>query len=177
MNEIFEKIVVAVQEGLESIFKRPDLLIMQLCATIILFLILRFAFWKKITSFIEKRQAKMEEDLAIAKEEKEKAKQLRKDTVLEYESVKKESKDLKEQLNKEAHKEKDRILTEARQEAKRRLEQVELDIQHEIRENNEKMKKTIKEIAFTAAEKIVKHEIEKDAYDEIIEEAIEESII
>ena len=65
-------------------------------------------------------------------------------------------------------------LRSAKEEAKRRLEQAEKDIEHEIFKANEEVKQSIKEIAFSAAAKIVKREIDESVHQDIIDELLKE---
>ncbi|MDL2292986.1 hypothetical protein LJC17_05310, partial [Acholeplasma sp. OttesenSCG-928-E16] len=62
-------------------------------------------------------------------------------------------------------------------EAKRRLDQLEIDLQNEIYESQEDIKKSIKEIAFLAAEKIVEHEIDEKVHSKTVDKVIEEKLI
>ena len=84
--------------------------------------------------------------------------------------LKKKRKSLKHFLQQEAYDEKDRIIGEARSEAKRRLDQVEFDIRQEIKKSNDKIKASIKSVAFMAAEKILQHEIDEDQHEKMIDE-------
>ena len=67
------------------------------------------------------------------------------------------------------------MIEAAKEEAKRRLEQAEKDIAFEIEQANEEIKESIKTIAFAAAEKIVKREIDETVHQDIIEEIIREN--
>jgi F-type H+-transporting ATPase subunit b len=67
------------------------------------------------------------------------------------------------------------MIEAAKAEAKRRLEQAEKDIAFEIEQANEEIKESIKTIAFAAAEKIVKREIDESVHQDIIEKVIREN--
>ncbi|CCV64814.1 ATP synthase F(0) sector subunit b [Alteracholeplasma palmae J233] len=174
--EFLDKLIEQLMEELSSIFENWQMIVWQLLATVVLFLVIRFLLWKPITNYLEKRQEALNKELYETKYEKERLQQLKQETVKEYELVKTEAQEIKKALSLEAQEEKEHIIAEARLEAKRRLDQVELDIQQEIRESNDKIKKMIKEVAFSAAEKIVQHEIDGDTYDAMLEELIDESL-
>lgn len=174
MKEIFESVVNAVQKGLFEIIENPEVMIMQLIATILLFVIVRVFFWKPITAYIEKNQEAMNRELMEAHEKNKQASALKKEVLEEYEEAKEETKKFKTLLQQEAYDEKDRIIGEARSEAKRRLDQVEFDIRQEIKKSNDKIKASIKSVAFMAAEKILQHEIDEDQHEKMIDELIEE---
>ena len=67
------------------------------------------------------------------------------------------------------------MITNAKKEAKRRLDQAEKDIEYEILQANEDIKQSIKEVAFLAAQKIVKREIDESVHQDIIDEILQES--
>lgn len=168
---MFDKIVEAIEQGMQI---DVIALALQLLSTIILIIVVRVFFWKPITNYLEKRQETIKGELDEAREKNEEAENLKKSISTEYEEAKKETKDFKKTLQQEAQEEKLRIIQEARDEAKRRLDQVEVDINQEIKKSNEKIKQSIKEIAFAAAEKILQHEIDEEKHEKMIEEMIED---
>jgi F-type H+-transporting ATPase subunit b len=152
------------------------IVLIQLLATLLLFLVIRFFLWKPVTKFLAARQEALTKELHDAKAEKERATQLKEEAVKEYDAVKQEAKNIRESMLKDTQLEKERVLSEAREEAKRRLNRVEVEIQQEIRESNEKIKTKIKEVAFLAAEKIVQREINEETHDELINDIIDENL-
>ncbi len=174
--DIFKEIADAIQDGLNSIFERWDLVLMQLGATIILLVAIRFFLWKPVTKFLEARSDALSQELYDAKHEKDRVAQIRSETHKEYEAMKTEIRELKETLLNEAHAEKERIIAAARSEAKRRLNQIEHDIAQEVRLQSDKIKESIKKIAFQVAEKIVSHELAEDEVDEAIDEMINQNL-
>lgn len=174
--EILDRIVEEIQKSLNSLFENWTLVLWQLLATIVLIIGVRFLLWKPITKYLEERQNALSRELHDAKAEKDRVAKIKEETLKEYESVKLEARGLKESIIKEAQVEKERIIKEARNEAKRRMSQVEHDVQQEIREANDKLKQTIKEIAFTAAEKIVQHEINEEVHEDMLNELIDDKL-
>lgn len=174
MKGIFESVVEGVQKGLFEILENPHIMLMQLIATILLFLIIRVFFWKPITKFIEDNQKATNRELLEAHDKNKQASVLKAEVQKEYETARDESKSFKALLQQEAYDEKDRIIGEARAEAKRRLDQVEFDVRQEIKKSNEKIKSSIKTVAFAAAEKILQHEIDEDTHEKMIDELIDE---
>ena len=81
---------------------------------------------------------------------------------------------LKEKLTLEAYQQQEELIVGAKKEAKRRLDQAEKDIEFEIIQANDRIKQSIKEIAFAAAEKIVKREIDESVHQDIIDDIIKE---
>ncbi len=174
--DIFKQISEAIQDGLNSIFERWDLVLWQIAATIILIIIVRIFLWKPITNYLEARQAALSKELYDAAHERERVAQIRYELQTEYEDMRKETRQLKDTLMAEAQLEKERIISEARSEAKRRIQQVDREVQQELRLQNEKIKENIKRIAFDVAEKIVSHEVTDETIDQLVDELIDDKL-
>ncbi len=175
LNEIFNELVGNLEEGLNSALNRPDVILLNLIAFFILVLVIRRFFWKKITAFLEKRQMLIQDAITTAQAERQRALEIQENASKDYEAMKEETRQLKERLTQEAYKQQEQMIELAKNEAKRRLEQVEKDIAFEIEQANEEIKESIKTIAFAAAEKIVKREIDETVHQDIIDEIIREN--
>ncbi|MDX9692000.1 MAG: F0F1 ATP synthase subunit B [Acholeplasmataceae bacterium] len=174
MKEIFQDATRAIQEGLNSVFKEPHIVLLNIIAFFILVFFIRKFLWVKITDFLEQRQLALTESLAKADAERARAKELQEKSVSDYEAMKEETRQLKEKLTLEAYKQQEELITNAKKEAKQRFEQAKKDIEYEIAQANEDIKQAIKEVAFAAAEKIVKREIDESLHQDIIDEIIAE---
>ena len=172
MNKIFAEVTEAIQRGLNSVFDNPELVIMNILAFFVLVFFVRKFLWVKVTTFLEARQTALTEALTNADRERTRAKELQEKSVTDYEAMKEETRQLKEKLTLEAYKQQDELITNAKKEAKLRLEKAEKDILFEISQANEEIKQSIKEVAFAAAEKIVKREIDESVHKDIIEDII-----
>lgn len=172
MKEIFERVALLLDEGLNSIFERPDILILNILAFIVLLFFVRFFLWKKINAFLERRQEALSEAINKADEEREKAQALQDRARQDYADMKKETDALKERLMKEAYQEQDKLIEEAKLAAKQRIEQAERDIEYEVAQANEDIKASIKEVAFMAASKIVKREIDESLHQDIFDDLL-----
>lgn len=174
MNEIFDQITEMVEEGLYSVVNDPGIVILNILALLVLLFFVRTFLWKKVTAFLDKRQIALSEAIDQADQERQIAKSLQEKSLKEYEGMKEETRKLKEKLTQEAYKEQEKLITSAKEEAKRRLEQAEKDVEYEISQANEEIKQSIKEIAFSAASKIVKREIDQSVHQDIIDEILDE---
>jgi F-type H+-transporting ATPase subunit b len=175
--EIFEEVSLLIEEGLYSVINRPDIVLLNILALFVLLVIVRKFFWERITNFVAARQAALTEALSNADLERQKAKEMQEKAMQDYEHMKQETTELKDKLMKEAYRQQEELITSAKQEAKRRLEQAEKDIQFEVLQANDEIKESIKKVAFAAAEKIVKREIDEDVHQDIIDEVIQTSDI
>lgn len=174
LTEVFDDIAAMVEEGLYSVINEPGIVALNILAIIVLIVFVRIFLWKKVTAYLEKRQAALSEAMDQADHERSVAKSLQEKSLKEYEGMKEETRQLKEKLVLEAYQEQEKLVKDAKDEAKRRLEQAEKDIEYEIAQANEDIKQSIKEIAFSAASKIVKREINESVHQDIIDEILEE---
>jgi len=172
--EIFKEASQAIQDGLSSIVNNPGVVILNIAVFIVMVIFVRVYLWQRVTEFLEKRQNALNEAFEKADEERKNADELQQKAISEYERMKSETEDLKSKLTQDAYKEQDKLIEDAKAEVKQRLEQAEKDIEYEILKANEEIRQSIKEIAFAAAEKIVKREIDQDKHQDIIDELIDE---
>lgn len=182
MDEILEKIAEAVNSCLGPLANLKitggdvrDLLI-QLCATILLFVVIRIFLWKPITNILEKRREAMDEALEKAQESRDNAKALEDELATKLADAKEEIRILLNQAEKDGNLRRDQIINEAKEEAKRRLENLELELEQEKDSMQKEIRQEIIDIAFAAAEKIVAREIDQDKYMDVVEEILKEAI-
>jgi F-type H+-transporting ATPase subunit b len=175
VNEVFDQITEMVENGLYSVQDMPEIVVFNILALIVLLIFVRTFLWKKVTLYLEKRQIALSEAMDQADEERRVAKSLQEKSLKDYENMKEETRQLKEKLTQEAYKEQEKLISNAKLEAKRRLEQAEKDIEYEISQANEEIKQSIKEIAFSAASRIVKREIDESVHQDIMDEILKES--
>lgn len=158
----------------DSTWSNIQAIVMQLIATILLFIIVRVFLWKKVTNLIEKRQELVNKTLNDAKEDSAKARRLALLKDEEYQNAKLEARRIIEEAVKEGNLTKDQIIKEAKEECNRRLANAKEEIEMEVQKSRKEIKDAIVDIAFKAAEKIVKHEIDKESNKNIVKEFIEE---
>ena len=151
-------------------------LIIQVCATIILFLVVRFFLWKPITNILETRSNKMSSDLKEAEEKNLLARKLTVDLENKLIAAQKEIKELVERAESEANLRKDKIINEAKEEARKRLEYVQNEIEQEVIRSNNEIHNMIVDIAFMAAKAIVKEDIDHEKYLRLVNQIIDEAI-
>lgn len=178
MNEILEKIAEAVNSCLGPLKNLKitgsdvrDLLI-QLIATILLFLVVRFFLWKPITHILETRRQAVDQALEDAKMSKENAKALETELADELAKAKASVQEVLAKAEKDGNLRREQIILEAKQEAKQRLENLELELEQEKNNMQKEIRKEIVDIAFAAAEKIVAKEIDQDKYRDIVDEIL-----
>ena len=185
MDSAIEYIEAAIKEGLGPIALVSDPeallvalpstlvdLIVQLCATIILFLAVRFLFWGPITKIIETRREAIDKELALAEEAKANAVEIEAELRKELDEAKTKIKEMLDQAEKEANLKREEIVNSAKEEAKRRMDNLELELEQEKKNMEKDIKKEIVDIAFKAAEKIVAREIDQNKYLDVVNDIL-----
>lgn len=147
-------------------------LIIQLSATLILFIAIRFLFWKPITNILEARRAAIDKELEEAKIAKENAVQVEEELKYELDRAKAEIKEMLDQAEKEANLKREEIVNSAKEEARRRMDNLKIELEQEKKNMESDIKKEIVDVAFKAAEKIVSREIDQDKYLDVVEDIL-----
>ena len=148
----------------------------QICATVILFIIIRFFFWKPITKILENRREQIDKDLKAAEEAKANAIEIESNLQKELDEAKAKIKEMLDSAEKEANVRKETIINAAKDEAKRRLQNVEIELEEEKKSMEKEIRQEIVNIAFQAAEKIVQKEINQDKYLDIVDDILKGAI-
>ena len=144
----------------------------QLCATILLFLVVRFFFWKPITNILEARKAAIDKDLKDAEEAKLNAVEIEENLHKELAAARAKVKEMLESAEKEANIKREEIINQAKEEARRRMENLDSELEQEKKNMSEQIKKEIVDIAFAAAEKIVAKEIDQTKYLDVVDDIL-----
>lgn len=168
MTEIFNEVSRNIEDGLNSVMNRPDIVVLNLLALIVLVFFVRKFLWQRVTEYLETRQNALTKALEDADRERNEAKKRQEQALADYEKMKAETTELKDKLIRDAYRQQEELIQSAKDEAKRRMEQAERDIEFEIERANERVKESIKEVAFAAARKIVKREIDEQMHEDII---------
>ena len=172
IKELLYKAVEFLNENLsssEKLFNMLTTVILQLLATLVLFLIVRFCFWNKVTAMIETRKAKIEESL----KQKDEALATLDATLKEAQTVKDESKKQASAIIENAKKQSVSEATAIINDAHRQIELEKKNALDSIEHQRKEMEKTIKnEIVDVALEKIVEHEVSKEENIEIINQTL-----
>ncbi|MFA6800845.1 MAG: F0F1 ATP synthase subunit B [Acholeplasmataceae bacterium] len=174
LDEIFQEASEIMQDGLNSVMLHPSVVLLNIIVFLIMLFFVRRFLWKNITEFLDKRQNALTEEFDKASLERKNAQEMEQKAISEYGKMKAETDDLKTKLTQEAYKQQEKLVEAAKKEAKNRLEQASKDIENEIAKANEEIRQSIKEIAFAAAEKIVRREIDQEQHSDIIDELIHE---
>ena len=175
LSDVSSDISNIVEQGLEVItnfYQAYKSIIIQLCATIILFLIVRIFLWKKVTKVIEQKEQNEREAFKSLEDAKKEAQTIRDEISVELENKKQEGNEIIERAKQKSYREAEEIIKKAQIDASMRIEDAKEQIQKEVAKANEEIKKEIIETAYLLAEEIIKREIDQSKYDELVNEFI-----
>lgn len=145
----------------------------QLFATLIIFLLVRFLIWKPITNMLEQRGKAIDKELDEAKEANENAKALQEDLRRQLADAQSEVKAILDSAEMDANARREEIISEAKAEAKRRLETAKLEIEQEKKNKQNEIQTMIVNTAFEAASKILEKEVDRNKYLKVVNQIIE----
>lgn len=160
-------------DGLSNIATFAVDLGVQLCSTLIIFLLVRFLLWKPITKMLEQKREQADKELEEAHAANENAKAIEEELKKRMAEAHIEVKSILDSTEMEANARRDEIIKEAKAEAKRRVEAAQDDINQEIKNKQHEIQQMIVNTAFEAAEKILEHEVDKEKYLKVVNEIIE----
>ena len=164
-----------VKQGLEIILNSENAvpsIIIQLCATLVLFLAVRFLLWGKITKVIQEKEQNEKDAFANLEKAKSEAEEIRKQIAIETNEAKEEGYKIIERAKQKSYLEAEEIIKKAQIDANMKLEDAKEEIDKEIAKANDNIKKEIIEIAYMLASKIINEEIDKSKYDELVNDFI-----
>ena len=150
--------------GLSNIATYAVDLGVQLCSTLIIFLLVRFLLWKPITKMLEQKRAEADKELEEAHAANENAKAI--EAQIEVKSI-------LDSAEMDANARRDEIINQAKAEAKYRVNAAQIEIDQEIKNKQHEIQEMIVNTAFEAASKILEHEVDKDKYLKVVNEIIE----
>ena len=166
-------VILSLGDAINSVIEKAfsvtlqDFLI-QLLATIVLILVVRFFFWNKVTAFLEARHKIVDSELKNAEKLNEEAKEMKEQVSLEYESIKKEANEIINRAKETSKVEAQAIIDEANEKAKSIIEEGNKEVQREKEKALKEVSEEALTIAAAMASKIIDEEIDENKYDEKI---------
>lgn len=168
---VAESISDLVNRGLELFTDTENgitSVLMQISATILLFLAVRFLLWNKVTEVIEERERKSQEVFDALNQAKLDTQAIY-DKALEDERLaKEEANKIIERAKEKSYLEAEEIINNANIEANLRLEKTKEEIELEIQNASDKLKEEIVNTAYLLAEKIINEEIDQKKHEDLV---------
>ncbi len=157
------------------LFPNVITMLVQLCSTLILFLLCKKLLWKPAREILAKRKAKMNEDLLAseklkseASEELDKAKQ-------QLEHARAKSGEIVESARKEANDLRNEIINKANLDASARLDQASKEIEQKKQDAQKEIHDEMVDVALAAVSKLLDEKATSDDDKKAIEKYIGES--
>lgn len=148
--------------------------LLQISATIILFLILRHFLFKPVTEFLNKRQEGIAKDLDEASKNRNEAETLREQYELKIQEAKKEGQLIIEAAKKRGEELRENIIAEANNDAKNIVEKAKKEIETEREKAVDHLKSEVVAIAMMAASKVIDKNLDENAHKNLINQFINE---
>ena len=137
----------------------------QLVATLIIFLIVRFLIWNKVTEILEARKKMVRDAINQRDDALNEAKLALEDAKLTKQKAEAEASKIVENAKKRGYNEAELIINNANEKAKLNISNASEEIERMNNENIASVKRQIVEVAYAMASKIVEKEIKEDKYD------------
>lgn len=148
--------------------------IVQICATIVLFLFVRFFFWNKVTEMIDKRRENIQKDIDSKDEALHELESAKIEANAIIVSAKEEASVIVEKAKTNSKVEADAIMTKAFSE----IEAKQKAALEQIKNDREKMEEGLRDeiiaVAYTLAEKITEKEIDQSQNERLVDDFLKE---
>ncbi|WIV12181.1 F0F1 ATP synthase subunit B [Proteiniborus sp. MB09-C3] len=157
-----------------NVLPDPVNFLLQISATLVLFLILRHFLFKPVSKFLADRKERIAQELGEAKSHREEAETLKKEYESRIDEAKQEARGIVDSAKKRGEELKAEIVVSAKTEAGNVLAKAKSDIEREKEKTMAELKSEVVEIAMMAAEKVVEKSLDEKAHKEMINKFIDE---
>ena len=158
-----------------KLIPNPLTMIVQLCSTLVLFLLARKFLWRPVKNFLDVRTEKMQSDLAASEQAKQEAFADREKASEELTEAAGKAEQIVNAAVKQAKDEKASILAQADREANAARKKAHEQIEAERAEMVQSMQREMVEVALSAAGKLIgeknPEELDREAIDLFVKEA------
>lgn len=138
-----------------QLLPNPITMLVQLCSTLVLFLVIKKYLWKSIVNMLEARSEAMQAELTKATELKDEAEKMNSDAKVTIKEAGNKARELVENAKTESAQLKEKLMKEAKAEADNKLEAARREIDHERNQMREEVAKEIVDVAMAATEKLL----------------------
>ncbi len=179
MGEIIQSFV---QESLEFIIdvfggdsaEAFQQVLIQVISTVLLFLVIRFFFWNKVTDYLEGRKEAMRQEYDDAKHANQDAALKREEAVKELHDIRQSSKGILDEARARGGVERKEIIEKAKVDANKLVDDAHKEIESQIEKAKKDINDEIVSVATLMAEQIIKKEIDETKHKELIKEISKE---
>ena len=173
MEQVAESINEFINGAIGLNFKET---IIQIAATLLLFLVVRYFFWNNITDYLEERKKHMAQEYDEANEANFEAQSLKEKAVEELTELRMSVKDVIDGAKERGEVERSLIVGNAKKEATVVMDNARKEIDSEIEKARTSINDEIVSVAVLMAEKVIKKEIDESKHKELLAEVTKEVI-
>lgn len=148
-------------------------LVIQLCNTLILFLVLKKILFKPVMAMIESRKTEVADTYAAAEKERAEAARLKEEYIQSISGAKEEAASIVQDAHKRAQSRSDEIVSEAQKKAQDLMHRTEEEIARDKKRAINEAKNEISDLALLIAEKVVEKDIHAEDHEKLIETFID----
>jgi len=175
MEEIMSEVAESISEFVNSALSLSiEEIVIQVVATLLLFIVIKIFFWNNITAYLEKRKEIMSEDLLLSKQSTEAAAELKEVAELELNNVRVSAKGMIDDAKERGEVERVKIIGKAKNDASKIMDTAKKDMDIEIEKARTNINDEIVSVAILIAEKVIKKEIDKDKHKELVKQITNE---
>lgn len=170
-----DKVAQAISEFIENAINvNPIEMLVQVAATLLLFLVVRFFFWGNITEYLEKRKELMNSEIDEALSKNKEAEALKVQVEAELHEVRTNAKSIVDGAKVRGEEERQKIVGKAKQEADKVMLNARNELDSEVEKARANINDEIVSVATLMAEKIIKKEIDSEKHKDLIDEVTKE---
>ena len=174
LNAYLAIIALASEGGGSLVDVNPGLVIWTVITFVILLFVLKKLAWKPILTALNEREDAIKESLEKAEKAKDEAQKILQENQASLLKADEESKKIIEQSRQYAEKLKDQMLRESKEQAQKIVEDASAQIEQKKEAAFSELKTKVAEIAISAAEKILKENLDKDSHKKLVDRYIED---
>lgn len=145
-------------------------MMIQIISTLLLFLVVRFFFWNKVTEYLESRKEAMRNEYSDAKEANEAAIEQRELAAGELQEIRVSAKGIFDEAKLRGETERKDILSKAKVSADKLVEEAHREISSNIEKARSNINDEIVSVATLMAGKIIKKEMNEQQHKDLIDE-------
>lgn len=166
-----DKVAESISSFIENaISVNPIEMLIQVLATLLLFLVVRYFFWENITGYLSNRKDLMNSEIEEAQNSNLEAQQLKEVAEIELQDVRNSAKTIIDEARDRGEQERTKIVGVAKVEATKVMTNAKKEIDSEIEKAKSSINDEIVSVATLMAEKIIKKEIDAEKHKDLINE-------
>lgn len=168
-----------LEEAIENLVRNgiiinPIEILIQLVATVVLIGLVKVFLWDKVTAFLDARQSVVDEDIAAAQADKEKAQSLREKAEAELKAIKEEAKAILDAAKEQAENTRENTLEKTKEEVENMRKNAQNELDKDVENARKSLREEIISVAMALSKKVIAKEIDEATYMALIDEAIKE---